>query len=63
MTGFTASAMRRVIAAFCTDESATTAIEYALVAAGVALAIITTVFTLGSNLKETWWDKVAAIFS
>jgi pilus assembly protein Flp/PilA len=61
MTGFTAS-MRRIVRRFRDDEQGATAIEYALIAAGVGMAIASTVFTLGSNLKATWWDKVAAIF-
>jgi pilus assembly protein Flp/PilA len=63
MTSFTAGPVRRIVRRFRNDQSGTTAIEYALIAAGVAMAIITTVFGLGSNLKATWWDKVAAIFS
>ena len=33
------------------DQSGATAIEYGLIAAGIALAIITTVNTLGTNLN------------
>ena len=44
---------------FRADESATTAIEYALIAAGIAVAIVTTVTTLGTQIKTTLWDKVA----
>jgi pilus assembly protein Flp/PilA len=36
------------------EESAATAIEYALIAAGVAGAIITIVTTMGSNVKTLW---------
>ena len=38
------------IAAFLKDESGATAIEYGLIAAGIAVAIIGIVNTLGSNL-------------
>jgi pilus assembly protein Flp/PilA len=62
MTGFTAGSMRRIVRRFCDDQEGATAIEYALIAAGVGMAVASTVFTLGSNLKSTWWDKVAAIF-
>jgi pilus assembly protein Flp/PilA len=36
---------------FWSDESGATAIEYGLIAAGIALAIITVVNGLGSNLN------------
>ena len=43
--------MKRSILAFLTDKSAATAIEYGLIAAGIALAIIAVVNGLGSNLN------------
>ena len=43
--------MKNLIARFVKDESGATAIEYGLIAAGIALAIITTVNTLGTNLN------------
>ena len=42
--------MSRVIAKFLKDESGATAIEYGLIAAGIAVAIITVVQTVGTNL-------------
>ena len=62
MTGFTLDSMRLVVQRFRDDEQGATAIEYALIAAGVGMAVASSIFTLGSNLKATWWDKVAAIF-
>jgi pilus assembly protein Flp/PilA len=44
------------------DEHGATAIEYALIAAGVAVAISSTVFGLGSQLKTTFYDKLTALF-
>ena len=44
------------------DESGTTAIEYALIAAGVGCAIAATVFNLGSQVKQQLYDKVSSIF-
>ncbi len=38
---------------FFKDESGATAIEYGLIAAGIAVVIITTVNTLGTNLNTT----------
>jgi pilus assembly protein Flp/PilA len=39
---------------FARDESGATAIEYGLIAAGVSVAIITVVNSLGSQLKSTF---------
>jgi pilus assembly protein Flp/PilA len=39
---------------FLKDESGATAIEYGLIAAGISVAIITVVNTLGSNLETTF---------
>ena len=38
------------------DESGATAIEYGLIAAGIAVAIITAVGTVGTNLTELFND-------
>lgn len=43
--------MTRVLMAFLADESGATAIEYGLIAAGIALAIIAAVNSLGSTLN------------
>jgi pilus assembly protein Flp/PilA len=42
--------MSKLFARFLKDESGATAIEYGLIAAGIALAIITIVNGLGVNL-------------
>jgi pilus assembly protein Flp/PilA len=39
---------------FLTDESGATAIEYSVIAAGVALAILTTVKGIGPKLNTTF---------
>jgi pilus assembly protein Flp/PilA len=44
------------------DEQAATAIEYALIASGVAVAIAATVFSLGTSVKQSLYDKVSAAF-
>jgi pilus assembly protein Flp/PilA len=44
---------------FANDESGATAIEYGLIAAGISVAIITVVNSLGSQLKTTF-SKVAS---
>jgi pilus assembly protein Flp/PilA len=43
--------MKMLLSRFAKDESGATAIEYALIAAGIALAIITAVNTLGTTLS------------
>ena len=52
----------RNFARFCTDESGATAIEYAMIAAGVGGFIATTVWGLGAKLKTTFYDKLASLF-
>jgi pilus assembly protein Flp/PilA len=46
---------------FLRDESGATAIEYGLVAAGISMAIITVVGTLGSSLNTTFTSLQNAI--
>lgn len=41
------------------DNSGATAIEYALLAAGIALAVISTVNTLGNTVLTTQFQKVS----
>jgi pilus assembly protein Flp/PilA len=43
--------MKNLIGRFVKDESGATAIEYGLIAAGISLAIITIVQTLGGTLN------------
>jgi pilus assembly protein Flp/PilA len=44
--------MRRTLSKFFADESGATAIEYGLIAAGIALAIITVVNGLGGTMND-----------
>ena len=44
----------RYVMAFLRDESGATAIEYSLIAAGIALAIITAVKGVGTKLNTTF---------
>jgi len=46
---------------FLRDESGATAIEYGLIAAGIAVAIITVVNGLGSKLKTTFSSVSTAL--
>ena len=44
--------MKNLVSRFVKDESGATAIEYGLIAAGIALAIITVVNNLGTSLNS-----------
>jgi pilus assembly protein Flp/PilA len=46
---------------FILDESAATAIEYGLIAAGIAVAIIAVVQGLGTNLNTTFGSVQTAL--
>ena len=43
--------MKNILAKFWSDESAATAIEYGLIAAGISLAIIAAVNGIGTTLN------------
>jgi len=64
MTRFTISrsAIMSLARRFRRDESGATAIEYALIAAGIGVTIASTVWGLGSALKQNWYDKLATMF-
>ncbi len=46
---------------FLADQSGATAIEYGLIAAGISVAIITVVGTLGTNLNTTFNSVATAL--
>ena len=46
--------MGRKLRRFLTDESGATAIEYAIIAGGIATAIIATVYSIGPKLNSTF---------
>ena len=45
------------------DNRGATAIEYALMASGIALAIMSTIWTLGASVKTNLYDKLGAMFN
>ena len=51
----------RLIVKFWKDESAATAIEYGLIATGIAVAIIPVITGLGTKLKITFSTVSTAI--
>jgi pilus assembly protein Flp/PilA len=46
---------------FLRDESGATAIEYGLIAAGIAVVIITAVQLVGTNLSATFQSVATAV--
>jgi pilus assembly protein Flp/PilA len=53
--------MRTLLQRFLHDQSGATAIEYGLIAAGIAVAIITVVQGLGTKLNTTFSNITTAI--
>ena len=53
--------MKNLVSRFVRDESGATAIEYGLIAAGIAVVIITAVQLIGSNLKGTFSAVASAV--
>jgi pilus assembly protein Flp/PilA len=52
---------KRTLQSFIADESGATAIEYGLIAAGIALAIISVVNGLGSKLNSKFGSISASL--
>jgi pilus assembly protein Flp/PilA len=53
--------MSQLLTRFLKEESGATAIEYGLIAAGIAVAIIAVVQGLGTNLNSTFGSVQSAI--
>jgi pilus assembly protein Flp/PilA len=53
--------MLSFLSRFMANESGATAIEYGLIAAGIAVAIIVAVQTVGANLNTTFTTVGAAV--
>jgi pilus assembly protein Flp/PilA len=45
---------------FLADERGATAIEYALIASGIAAAIVSIVFGVGTSIMNNLYNKIAA---
>jgi pilus assembly protein Flp/PilA len=46
--------MRDLLSAFFRDKTAATAIEYSLIAAGIALAIVATINSIGASVQTPY---------
>jgi pilus assembly protein Flp/PilA len=53
--------MKNLVSTFFADESGATAIEYGLIAAGIAVVIIAAVQLIGSNLSSTFQTVASAV--
>ena len=53
--------MSKLLAKFAHDESGATAIEYGLIAAGISVAIITVVGTIGTKINATFTSVQTAL--
>ena len=53
--------MTTLVMRFIADDTGATAIEYGLIAAGIAVAIIATVQALGTNLNATFSSVSTAL--
>jgi pilus assembly protein Flp/PilA len=58
MTDGTISRALRLAARFLADERGATAIEYALIASAIGVAIASTVWAFGSSLRDGTYKKV-----
>ena len=47
---------------FVRDTRGATAIEYALIAAGIGAAVASAVWGLGDTIKSTFYDKLLSMF-
>jgi pilus assembly protein Flp/PilA len=61
--------MNRTIGAFVAQlrrlgraVSGATSIEYAMIASGISIAILTAITTLGGNVQSTFYNKLASMF-
>ena len=51
----------RIFSRFLADKSGATAIEYGLIAAGIALVVIAAVQSIGTHLKATFQSVASAV--
>ncbi len=61
MQQFSTRAMRTTFQRFLRDARAATAIEYAMIASGVSIAIVATIVGLGANVKGLYTTVAAAL--
>jgi pilus assembly protein Flp/PilA len=55
------AAIRQLCGRLCRDQSGATAIEYAMIASGLSIAIAATVVTLGTNVQNLFSSVASAL--
>ena len=61
MQQFSTRAMRTTFQRFLRDARGATAIEYAIIASGVSIAIVATIVGLGANVKSLYTTVAASL--
>ena len=61
MLQFSAGAIRSTLRRFVRDKRGATAIEYAMIASGVSIAIVATIVGLGANVKSLYTTVAATL--
>ena len=56
-----ANNLRILVARFRANDDAATAIEYAIIAAGVGATIAGTVYGLGTTIQDTLYNKINSV--
>jgi pilus assembly protein Flp/PilA len=62
MRDFDPSLWNRTLRRFVRQDCGATAIEYALIAGGVSIAIVVAVTQVGSTLNTVYYDKLLGLF-
>lgn len=52
----------RILSRFISDSRGATAIEYALIASGISIAIVSSVTALGNNVMQVFYNKLMTLF-
>jgi len=58
----TISALVARLRRFDRADAGATSIEYAMIASGISIAILTAVTTLGGNVQSTFYNKLISLF-
>jgi pilus assembly protein Flp/PilA len=61
MVKFSRTTITRPVLCFVSNESGATAIEYAMIASGVGVAIAASIVNLGSNVKGLYTSVLTAM--
>jgi pilus assembly protein Flp/PilA len=59
ISSFDFNSLKSLASHFMYCQRGATAIEYAMMAAGIALAVITAVEATGTNVREAFFDEIA----